>query len=110
MKRAWLDRLENSEASFLPVGTSDHSPCVVRMQQSLRKKNHIFKFCEMWTQNENFLSLVEEAWSIEVQGTPMYRVVQKLKNVKRKLKQLHRMEFDRISEKVKEKKAALDAI
>lgn len=40
----------------------------------------------------------------------MFRVVSKLKNVKCKLKHLHMTEFERISEKVKLKKADLDRI
>lgn len=45
-----------------------------------------------------------------VQGTPMYRVVEKLKNVKYKLKILHRTEYERIFERVKQKKAELDVV
>lgn len=108
--RCWLDTFELSEATFLPPGSSDHSPCLIRIQHNPTRKNHIFKFCDMWIQNENFLRIVSEAWNIEVQSTPMFRVVSKLKNVKCKLKQLYRTEFKRISEKVKLKKAALDRV
>lgn len=106
----WQSSFEESEATFLPTGSSDHSPCVVRVLRRAEKRNHIFKFCDMWTRNDNFLNLVKEAWNTRVSGTPMFKVVRKLKQVKLNLKALHRTEYDRIAEKVKAKKTELDEI
>lgn len=55
--RLWLELFESSEATFLPPGSSDHSPCLVRIQQLSPRKNHIFKFCDMWIHNRTSLVL-----------------------------------------------------
>lgn len=68
----WMNGFENSEASFLPASSSDHSPCIVRLYQRMRRRNHIFKFCNMWVHNARFIELVSEAWNVEILGTHMY--------------------------------------
>lgn len=46
-----------------------------------------FIFLNRWTKKEDFLDLVKVGWSIEVSGTPCYRIISKLKNVKRMLEE-----------------------
>lgn len=99
----WFLAFENSTANFHAPGPSDHSPCVVNWNLNISREKSIFRFCTMWTRDPQFLPLVIEAWNIPVQGTPMYKVTQKLKEVKRRLKSLHRLEYAKISEKVKDK-------
>lgn len=67
------------------MGVSDHSPTgvVVGEFQSFSPKP--FKYFGFWAEKEKFLSLVEEGWSINVDGIPMYRLYKKLKAVTMKI-------------------------
>lgn len=49
---------------------------------------HSFRYFKMWSNAPNFLEVVNESWNMTVQGTPMYRVVQKLKRTKQVLKKI----------------------
>lgn len=42
------------EADFLPEGTFDHTPMLVRFINSSPRKSY-FKFCNHWAQKDNFL-------------------------------------------------------
>lgn len=53
----------------------------------------MFKYCTMWSKDPDFMGMVARAWEKQIDGTPMYRLVQKLKAVKQVLKKLHRSEF-----------------
>ncbi|XP_074278270.1 uncharacterized protein LOC141601863 [Silene latifolia] len=44
----------------------------------------------------NYHIVVQTGWNIEVQGTPMFRIVKKLKGLKHKLKELDREQFSDI--------------
>ncbi|XP_062113783.1 uncharacterized protein LOC133824822 [Humulus lupulus] len=67
--QAWMDGFTNAVVCFMPEGLFDHSPAVL----SLR-----------------YQQCVIEAWQNQVHGSPMYRVVCKLKRVKAELKNLNK--------------------
>lgn len=46
----------------------------------------------MWCEAQNYDVLVEHAWDIDVIGTKMYKVVQKLKSVKKAVRELIRQD------------------
>lgn len=84
----WFNRFSHVEAQFLPSGTSDHSPCVVRMQNAHPTGRSMFRYCSLWSKDEQFQIIVNQAWQTPVSGTPMFRFVSKLKAVKQGLKHL----------------------
>ncbi|XP_074299986.1 uncharacterized protein LOC141631182 [Silene latifolia] len=92
----WLLSFPDSFANFLPEGLFDHCPCIISMADSGERKKTPFKYFNMWSLDENFLEVVNEGWQIPVHGTPMYQVMQKLKSVKRGLRQLNRANFSDI--------------
>ncbi|GKV05641.1 hypothetical protein SLEP1_g17628 [Rubroshorea leprosula] len=57
----------------------NHSPSLVTVDVLMNEKPRPFRFCNAWAKDENFLDLVREAWSVDIQGCPMFVVVQKLK-------------------------------
>lgn len=61
-----------------------------------------FRFCDMWRSHPNYIHIVREAWSIQLYGRPMYILVKKLKNVKTKLRKLHRQRYINLQERVLE--------
>ena len=91
-------------------GLFDHCPLIVNLNDTLRscpKKLFPFKFFNFWADHPAFLDLVEDAWRLEVYGTPMYRLTRKLKCVKARLKAFNFHEFANIREKVVEAREAL---
>lgn len=98
-----------SEAVFLPSGVSDHSPIIVRLER-LKKAHTSFKFFNMWCDRPQFFNIVDEVWSREVYGTPMFQLYWKLKMLKRELKKLNMEKFSEISNRVSEGRAALEEI
>ena len=105
-----LDTYPNVVTEFLNPGLSDHCPLIVNLNATLGscpKKRFPFKFFKFWADHPAILDLVEDAWNLEVYGAPMYRLTQKLKCVKSRLKAFNFHEFSNIREKVVEAREAL---
>lgn len=47
----------------------------------------------MWKHDEQFLSRISYAWQVQVRGTRIFSVVQRLENVKKELKELNKQGF-----------------
>lgn len=52
-----------------------------------------FKFFNMRANHENFMQIVKSSWDGNVEGSPMFRLVTKLKRFKIELKELNKKEF-----------------
>ena len=105
-----LDTYPNVVTEFLNPRLSDHCPLIVNLNDTLGscpKKRYPFKIFNFWADHPAFLDLVEDAWNIEVYGTPMYKLTQKLRSVKTSLKAFNFHEFANIREKVVEAREAL---
>lgn len=50
----------------------------------------------MWVDHPTFLEVVEEAWKMEVRGIPMYKLVKRLKNLKKDLRALNKAAYSDI--------------
>lgn len=96
---AWLDLLPRSFANFMPATCSDHSPVVVSFDHdnSIPKKSFIFY--DMWCKNDRFIEVVKAAWNVQVKGTLMFKVVQKLKALKPMLRHLNNQHYGQIGER-----------
>ncbi|XP_074297256.1 uncharacterized protein LOC141627961 [Silene latifolia] len=92
----WLISFPESVAHFLPEGLFDHCPCIISMADTYVRKKPSFKYYNMWSLAPNYLIVVQSGWHVEVQGTPMFRIVKKLKGLKQKLKELDREQFSDI--------------
>ena len=89
---------------------SDHCPLIVNLnncKDPSPKKSYTFKFFNFWANHPAFLDLVKDAWNIEFYGTPMYKLTQKLKSVKTRLKDFNFHVFSNIREKVVDAREAL---
>ncbi|KAJ9536695.1 LOW QUALITY PROTEIN: hypothetical protein OSB04_un000168, partial [Centaurea solstitialis] len=69
-------------ARFAPRGLSDHSPGLVQFREGKRICKPGFKFDNFLIDDPCFLSTVQQAWSVDVEGTFMFRVTSKLKALK----------------------------
>ncbi|XP_010675361.2 uncharacterized protein LOC104891375 [Beta vulgaris subsp. vulgaris] len=86
INQEWLNCFPTAMTDFLPEGKFDHSPIVIMVYPSLVIRNHPFKYFKMWSTTPNFIELLRDDWGITVQGTFLFKVVQKLKNTKKALK------------------------
>ncbi|KAL7586020.1 hypothetical protein Lser_V15G46368 [Lactuca serriola] len=83
-----MDLFPSIFASFLPYGLSDHSPIVIKIPLKAKFKVLPFKFPNVLTLNADLKVLVENHWNTDIQGTKMYALIQKLKNLKKPIRKL----------------------
>ncbi|GJZ41493.1 RNA-directed DNA polymerase, eukaryota, reverse transcriptase zinc-binding domain protein [Tanacetum coccineum] len=67
---------------------SDHSPMMINFPKSFDKKKKPFRFANYIVDKEDFLTTVQNGWNNEVQGSKMFRLVKKMKGLKRDLNAL----------------------
>ncbi|XP_074271362.1 uncharacterized protein LOC141595294 [Silene latifolia] len=84
----WMDIFSESYDHFLPEGMFDHC-----LEEARHNKVSSFNYYNMWSLAPNYNDIVLSGWQQKVQGTLMFRVVQKLKGLKAGLKQLNREHF-----------------
>ena len=82
-----------------PEAFTDHSPAKVSLDHPVQGRRN-FKFFNMWASHDQFLDVVSTHWSSDLYGTPMYLLCHRLKILKRPLKELNRLHFSHISERV----------
>ncbi|XP_074314333.1 uncharacterized protein LOC141649545 [Silene latifolia] len=92
----WLLLFPDAIANFLPEGEFDHTPCVIDTTISSQRGKGVFRYFNMWSSAPEFLQVVEQGWNIHVQGVKMFKVVRKLKLLKKDLKALNRSLFSDI--------------
>lgn len=84
----WMANLPDSYVNFLPEGWLDHTPVVIQFDKAVVIGKKPFKFYDMWASHHSFDEIVAKAWQRPVVGTPMFKLVQKLKMLKSDLKEL----------------------
>ncbi|XP_028117450.1 uncharacterized protein LOC114315081 [Camellia sinensis] len=90
----WLVKYPESSASFLPSGISDHSPAVVNISETKTSFKKPFKYFDFWSKHPDFLNCVSATWDQFIRGVPMFRVCQKLKQLKTALKLLNKKDYN----------------
>ncbi|XP_074291157.1 uncharacterized protein LOC141617929 [Silene latifolia] len=96
MDQYWLNVFPDSYGNFLPEGLYDHCPCLISNYAMGVRKKALFKYFNMWSLVDSFKEVVNAGWQINVQGTPMFQVLKKLKNLKKGLQQLNKENFSDI--------------
>ncbi|XP_074310072.1 uncharacterized protein LOC141644876 [Silene latifolia] len=92
----WTDIFPDGYVHFLLEGTFDHCPCLVNFEVEHQRRGATFKYFNMWSLAPGYSDIVRTSSQRECQGTPMYRVVTKLKGLKSALKKLNKEQFDKI--------------
>ncbi|XP_056688055.1 uncharacterized protein [Spinacia oleracea] len=85
---------------YLNPGISDHFPLLLDCNIAHHQGSRPFKFFNYMASHKCFRQVVQEGWDTPVVGTAMFQVWQKLKAVKKGLKQLHHKEFARLEERI----------
>ncbi|XP_056695658.1 uncharacterized protein [Spinacia oleracea] len=91
-------------------GLSDHSPLVLTCNLEDHSKGRPFRFFNYMADHPSFNQVVQDGWKVNIQGTAMHQVWQKLKCVKKGLKTLHKKEFARLEERIDTIRTDLDGI
>ncbi|XP_074304928.1 uncharacterized protein LOC141639779 [Silene latifolia] len=89
----WLNMHPESFANFLPEGIYDHCPCVIQLDSNDRVRNVPFRYFNMWAKSPGFLEIVNQHWNVSMYGTHMYKLVTRMKVMKKDLKDLNRDNF-----------------
>ncbi|PWA55379.1 RNA-directed DNA polymerase, eukaryota, Reverse transcriptase zinc-binding domain protein [Artemisia annua] len=85
---AFTDAFIGAHAIFQPYRISDHSPAIFTIPTSHKFTPRPFKFYNIIVQNSQFKGKVKEFWDMDVSGFHMYKVVSKLKSLKKPLRKL----------------------
>ncbi|XP_059306500.1 uncharacterized protein LOC132057941 [Lycium ferocissimum] len=73
-----------------------------------RRQRRSFKYCNVWASHPLFLNKVKEGWDQEIAGCSMFKVVKKLKVLKKNLRDLNGQHFRNILTEADEDRAALN--
>ncbi|XP_074293003.1 uncharacterized protein LOC141619883 [Silene latifolia] len=92
----WNDLFPDGYVHFLPEGTFDHCPCLIHLEVEQQRRGNYFKYFNMWSLAPGYSEIVRNGWQKDCQGTPMFKVVTKLKGLKKGLKDLNKEQFDNI--------------
>ena len=76
----------NPTSKILAFGGSDHKPITLEMKKDQNLGPIPFQFSPLWASHNEFLGIVVKAWSASVKGSPFYTWEEKLRRVKKVLK------------------------
>ncbi|XP_048502910.1 uncharacterized protein LOC125498699 [Beta vulgaris subsp. vulgaris] len=101
----WRDLFSTAEAMFMDEGLFDHTPILIRVHEGVSNIKTPFKYFHMWSMGEDFMSKVHNSWRFHVRGYAMFKFTQKLKQVKKMLKEMNKQGFSQIH--IEDTKASL---
>ncbi|XP_074314288.1 uncharacterized protein LOC141649498 [Silene latifolia] len=102
----WLQAYSQTTAHFLDPGMSDHCPAMLTFHDNDMPRKQ-FKFLNCWDEHPQFHQIVAEAWNGTHVGNSMFRLMSKLREVKKALRCLHSEHYANIGDKIKDKKKEL---
>ena len=104
----FVSRFQDAGSIFLPRGISDHSPCIVSFKGGVHVKAKGFKFDNFMTMHPDFLKSVSDYWRVNFDRSFMYRVVQRLRTLKKPFRRL-RSEYGHLHKRVEFLRFELEA-
>ena len=87
----WIDLVEESY-EYHSSATSDHAPMVLHLVVKDNYGPKPFRHFNNWAKCEGYKETIMKAWATHISGYPQYQVVQKLKEVKKGLKEWRKSE------------------
>ncbi|GJY57634.1 RNA-directed DNA polymerase, eukaryota, reverse transcriptase zinc-binding domain protein [Tanacetum coccineum] len=99
-KNLFISMFPASFANFMPYLSLDHCPAVLCMPDVIVKKLRSFRFMNFLTEKNGFREVVKDNWSIDVQGYAMFKLIIRLKAMKKHLRRFNRQNGN-VFEKVK---------
>ncbi|PWA43293.1 RNA-directed DNA polymerase, eukaryota, Reverse transcriptase zinc-binding domain protein [Artemisia annua] len=105
----FLDSFAGAHAVFQPYRVSDHSLAILHIPTICKFKPRPFKFSNILVQNSRFKQQVQDSWCTSVSGFHMFKVVSKLKALKKPFRSMLFRE-ENIHEKVTKLRHELDVV
>ncbi|XP_074296341.1 uncharacterized protein LOC141626407 [Silene latifolia] len=96
---AWQLQYLATSVVFLPAGVSDRSLILVTVYEDKHSGSR-FSLLNCWVDHPTYHNLVKEAWMEPVQGSLIFTLFSRLKNVKTRLRTLHKERFTQIAHRV----------
>ncbi|GJU89145.1 RNA-directed DNA polymerase, eukaryota, reverse transcriptase zinc-binding domain protein [Tanacetum coccineum] len=84
----FMDKYPKAFGEFLPFLISDHSHAVLFIKEGAPKKKKSFRFLNFITRKEEFIKIMKKEWDVHIQGSNIFKLVQKLKKLKHPLNKL----------------------
>ncbi|GJW90115.1 putative reverse transcriptase domain, reverse transcriptase zinc-binding domain protein [Tanacetum coccineum] len=84
----FMDCFPGSFAIFQPYRISDHSPAVLKFPNLTSSKPKPFNFFNFLAYKIKFLDVVVGEWNVNINGYSMFKVVTKLKRLKKPIRKL----------------------
>jgi len=84
--------MEESFYEYHSSATSDHAPMVLHLVVKDNYGPKPFRHFNNWAKCEGYKETIMKAWATHISGYPQYQVVQKLKEVKKGLKEWRKSE------------------
>nr|GEV29431.1 RNA-directed DNA polymerase, eukaryota, reverse transcriptase zinc-binding domain protein [Tanacetum cinerariifolium] len=85
----FMVKFETVAGQFMPFLTSDHSAAILTVLESIPKRSKAFRFVNYIADKPEFIYVVEEGWKNNIMGCHMFRVVKKLKALKKPMSKLN---------------------
>ncbi|XP_021984860.1 uncharacterized protein LOC110880693 [Helianthus annuus] len=105
----FLNDFPSGCAKFLPFYTSDHSPAILVFSGGKKFDPKPFKFWNFLASKPEFKPIVKEVWDKSFVGHNMFKVVCKLKELKKPLRKLNRQQGN-LNEKVERLRSEVERI
>ncbi|XP_062111607.1 uncharacterized protein LOC133823045 [Humulus lupulus] len=83
-----LKKFPTAEVTFLPKGVFDHTLAILSIYPNFQDTKKPFRYFNYWSSLKTFSGIVQSGWQENVEGFPMYKLVSKLRHLKRGLKGL----------------------
>lgn len=94
VNEAWEEAFPSAAPHFMPGGSFEHSPMIVNVYPQIQTGRQPSKYFTMWSSTGDFQEIVRACWTTRVLGSPVFKVVCKLKLVKKALKKLNAEGFN----------------
>ncbi|XP_056691905.1 uncharacterized protein [Spinacia oleracea] len=107
---AWVMKFSGVPVQYLNFSISDHVPLMVTCFPDVPEGGKPFRFMNFLADHTQFEPLVKTVWESPGIGSCMFQLWCKLKQVKCKLKNLHREEFAGISENIDKARSLLASV
>nr|GFA62651.1 RNA-directed DNA polymerase, eukaryota, reverse transcriptase zinc-binding domain protein [Tanacetum cinerariifolium] len=85
----FLSSYGHAHGMFLPFLISDHSPAIVIVPNGLPRKKKSFRFVNYVGDKSEFLDIVKKGWDMEIDGCNMFKVVKRMRYLKKALNDLN---------------------
>ena len=105
----FIDSFTGAHAIFQPYKILDHSPTILKIPMISCYKPKPFKFSNILVHNTKFKEQVKEYWNTPISGFFMFKVITKIKLLKKLLCQMLYLEGN-IHENVKRLRHGLDTV